>query len=98
MRFSSIEVGMREYGFLKNNSFKKLEDLLELKKSPALHQNVNLMVFDCPRSTHSVRSQTSFAHDFLCKENIDDALSSMSKMLALAAHGHVFCSELGFSH
>lgn len=56
------------------------------------------MLASLPYSPRSARAQASFAQELLCNENIEDALSIVSSMLASATHGYSFSSDLVLTH
>lgn len=84
--------------FVDDTSFNELDNLHDLERGSALHQNVNVVLDDPPYITCSVRSQISSAHCVFCKDNFEDAVELMRKAVARGAQGHIFCSYLMFSH
>lgn len=81
-------VAVRECCFVKDTSFKEVEDLHEVKTGSALHQNVTQVLVDRFHDTSSARRQTSSAQIF--KGYIKNTVRLMSSVLGPGAHDHTF--------
>lgn len=55
---------------------------------------MNLMLADPPYRIRSARGQASPAHDVFFKEDIEDAVTFMSSLMAPRAQGHIRGSDL----
>lgn len=96
--FQELDVTVREFRFLKDTSFNELEVPSRLATESALPQEVNMVVAARPQNIRSAQNQVSLANDVLSKADINGALEFMSSVMALGAHGRIFCSHLVLAH
>lgn len=88
LAFQVFKAAMREYCVVKDTSFNELENLHDLETGSALHQNTTLVLADTRDSTCSAQGQMNYAHDAICREEIEDAVRLMGSVMAFGAHGH----------
>lgn len=59
---------------------------------------MNLVLASPPYNTGIAWRRSDFAHDVFSKRSMENAVRVMGSVMALAAHGHTFCSYLVLPH
>lgn len=91
-----LRSALKKYRFIRNVSFKDLEDEYELDNDSVSTEKVNLVLADPPYNIRSARGQSNSAYNAFLKTDIEDAVKLIGNVMAPGARGHMFCSDSMF--